>query len=89
MLRSISNFKIFIFADERGVTGIEYGLVLAAIALSVGVLVFSAGEKLGSLYDGLVGGINPCKQTHLATSFTSKKPPGSIVRKVDESNKCR
>ena len=48
--------------DEAGVTAVEYGLMLAGVALFILVTVFSMGNELDSLFHAV--------QTKLANSFS-------------------
>ncbi len=37
-------------ADERGATAIEYGLIVAGIAIAIVAIVFTIGESLENLF---------------------------------------
>lgn len=48
--------------DEAGVTAVEYGLMLAGIALFILVTIFVVGDELDNLFQAV--------QTKLANSYT-------------------
>ena len=39
-----------LLAQDRGVTAVEYGLILAAIVIAVGALVFGLGTQIGDIF---------------------------------------
>lgn len=46
-------FKAFL-RSERGATAIEYGLIVAAIALAIVIVVFTMGDELVALTDDII-----------------------------------
>lgn len=40
--------------SERGATAIEYGLIVAAIALAIVIVVFTMGDELVALTDDII-----------------------------------
>ena len=40
--------------DDRGVTSVEYGLVAAAIAVAIVIVVFSIGSNVAGLFGNFV-----------------------------------
>lgn len=40
---------------QNGATAIEYGLILAAVAIAISIVVFTMGEDLAELLSGMTG----------------------------------
>jgi pilus assembly protein Flp/PilA len=47
------------FADESGVTAIEYGLIASLIAVAIIVAVTAVGDKLSSEFNYISTQLNP------------------------------
>ena len=52
MLKVISKIEALRRCD-RGATAIEYGLIAAGIAVGIAVVVFTFGDNLKGLFDGM------------------------------------
>ncbi len=46
----IANHAHKFFSDEQGATAVEYGLLVAAIAAVIVVVVFALGEKINNAF---------------------------------------
>jgi len=53
-LISFSKVKAF-FRQTCGATAIEYGLIVAAVALAIVLIVFTMGEQVAGLIDDVIG----------------------------------
>jgi len=53
-LALFSKIKAF-FRQTRGATAIEYGLIVAAVALAIVVIVFTLGDQIVDLMDDVIG----------------------------------
>ena len=42
---------IRLFKDEEGATAVEYGLMVAGIAVAIAVVVFTLGTDISALFD--------------------------------------
>ncbi|MGO9079969.1 MAG: Flp family type IVb pilin [Streptosporangiaceae bacterium] len=45
--------------DDRGVTSVEYGLMVALIAVVISVTVALLGKNLSALFNNVAGTVNP------------------------------
>jgi pilus assembly protein Flp/PilA len=45
--------------DDRGVTSVEYGLMVALIAVVIAVTVRLLGNNLSALFNNVAGTVNP------------------------------
>jgi len=45
-------------SNDDGATAIEYGLIAAGIAVAISAVVFTFGEDLAALFEGLSGTIS-------------------------------
>ena len=79
---AVSAAKKFIH-DQYGVTGIEYGLVLAAVALSVGVVMLSVGDVTRAFYASLPASLQSCEGK---ARMTSTADVGSVVSNDNRLN---
>ncbi len=43
--------RLFMLRDEKGATAVEYGLMVALIAVVIIIAVLTLGTKLSSLFD--------------------------------------
>jgi pilus assembly protein Flp/PilA len=62
MLQLITSFQTWLAArssDERGATAVEYGLMVALIAVAIIVAVTLLGDNLSSLFDSVAGDVAP------------------------------
>jgi pilus assembly protein Flp/PilA len=59
MLRHFVKFqnKVAQLRDERGATAVEYGLMVALIAVVIIVAVAALGGKLSDLFNGVSGSL--------------------------------
>jgi len=59
MLRHFVKFqnKVAQLRDERGATAVEYGLMVALIAVVIIVAVAALGGKLSTLFNGVSGSL--------------------------------
>jgi len=59
MLRHFVKFqnKVAQLRDERGATAVEYGLMVALIAVVIIVAVAALGTKLSTLFSGVSGSL--------------------------------
>jgi len=52
--------KFYVFmADTRGVTGIEYGLLIGSISLTVATGAFMIGDDFNSIFTSLTAWMEP------------------------------
>lgn len=49
-----SKIKVF-FRQTQGATAIEYGLIVAAVALAIVLVVFALGDQVADLLDDVIG----------------------------------
>ena len=52
-MRLVGKLLCTFFVDERGATGIEYGLVAAGIAAAIIAVVLSLGTNLNGTFSGI------------------------------------
>jgi pilus assembly protein Flp/PilA len=45
--------------DEEGATMVEYGLLVALIAVVVAVAATTLGDEIAALFEGVAGDLNP------------------------------
>ncbi|WP_377643897.1 Flp family type IVb pilin [Oryzobacter terrae] len=60
MIRAIAKFQTKMFMlrnDEKGATAVEYGLMVALIAVVIIIAVLTLGNKLSSLFNNTAGQI--------------------------------
>jgi pilus assembly protein Flp/PilA len=53
MLKLISKAQAQFMKNEDGATAIEYGLIAAGIAVAISVVVFTFGDQLVLLFEGM------------------------------------
>ncbi len=58
MLIKLLALKNAYINDESGATAIEYALIAAGISLAIVAAVFTFGEELEVLFDGLAGNLD-------------------------------
>ncbi len=58
MMLKLSAFYYAYLKGERGATAIEYGLMVAAIALSIVAIVFTLGDRIDSSFQGIDDGLS-------------------------------
>lgn len=51
---TLVNFMQGLHTDERGATGVEYGIMVAAIAAVIVAVAFSLGVKVDTAFDTVV-----------------------------------
>ncbi|QOI65441.1 Flp family type IVb pilin [Arthrobacter sp. TES] len=49
----IAGIKTRLTQEEKGATMVEYGIMVAAIAVVVGVAAFALGVRVDALFDGI------------------------------------
>lgn len=49
----IAGVKARLTSEEKGATMVEYGIMVAAIAVVVSVAAFALGDKVVALFDGI------------------------------------
>jgi pilus assembly protein Flp/PilA len=62
MLQIITSLQSWIAtrsSDERGATAVEYGLMVALIAVAIIIAVTLLGDNLSSLFDSVAGDVAP------------------------------
>jgi pilus assembly protein Flp/PilA len=57
MLKLISKIQAY-KKDESGATAIEYGLIAAGVAVGIAVVVFTFGDDLTALFEGMSEQLN-------------------------------
>ena len=66
MLSIITSFQTWLAArssDERGATAVEYGLMVALIAVAIIFAVTTLGGNLSNLFDSVAGDVAPATPT--------------------------
>lgn len=58
MLIKLIALKNAYLKDESGATAIEYALIAAGISLAIVAAVFTFGEELQTLFNGLAGNLD-------------------------------
>lgn len=53
----MAHFKYFLFADERGATAIEYGLIAAGIAVVIITAVQGIGSSLTTVFNNVASNL--------------------------------
>ena len=53
MLALYTNFSVRLRSDEKGATAVEYGIMVALIAVVIIVAVSTLGGQLGTLFSGV------------------------------------
>jgi pilus assembly protein Flp/PilA len=60
MLKLIQKAQSRFIKDESGATAIEYGLIAVAISVAIAASVFTFGDELVAVFEGLSGSLaNP------------------------------
>jgi pilus assembly protein Flp/PilA len=65
MLQIITSLQSWIAtrsSDERGATAVEYGLMVALIAVAIIIAVTLLGDNLSSLFDSVAGDVAPAAE---------------------------
>ncbi|MDP9997770.1 Flp family type IVb pilin [Pseudarthrobacter sulfonivorans] len=57
MLSLYTNLMIRLRSDEKGATAVEYGIMVALIAVAIIVAVTTLGGTLSDMFDGVEGKI--------------------------------
>jgi pilus assembly protein Flp/PilA len=55
LIITLMNFLSDARTDERGATGVEYGIMVAAIAAVIVVVAFALGVKVDAAFDTVIG----------------------------------
>lgn len=58
MLSLYTKIKALRAQSDRGVTAVEYGLILAAIVVVIGVAVFALGAQINNIFNNALNAIN-------------------------------
>jgi pilus assembly protein Flp/PilA len=58
MLSLYCKIKALRAQSDRGVTAVEYGLILAAIVVVIGVAVFALGAQINNIFNNALNAIN-------------------------------
>ena len=53
LITFLQSFMATLRQDDKGAAMVEYGLLVAGIAVVVGVAVFALGERITGLFDGI------------------------------------
>lgn len=57
MLKTLVKFQTATSQRERGATAVEYGIMVAAIAAVVIVIVFAIGEQIQTAFNTVLNGL--------------------------------
>ncbi len=63
-------------ADEQGATAIEYGLIVAGIAIAIVIVVFTVGNSIENVFAKIRGGAAICDEKSSASSMGIKMGKG-------------
>jgi len=58
-MKKIKNYFLIYFKNISGATAVEYGLIVAAIALALMALIFAFGDNFNLIFENLISIINP------------------------------
>ena len=58
MLSLYTKIKALRAQSDRGVTAVEYGLILAAIVVVIGIAVFALGNQINAIFNNALARIS-------------------------------